>query len=118
MVDEAQFGDQSAMKGKLKLWRTRKITDAEMMLFIEQQAKAGKVNPQWLHEGETQREKENMLKMGQDDHMRLPAVPLPPKNAPPRPESRAEEQEDLAKAEMVEDLGRRLLRAGGALDMV
>jgi len=70
MVEESKFSsDRADVKEKLRKWEKDKISDAEMMVDIENDMKKGEVDPEWLEERQTKKEKSNMLKLGTEDHM-------------------------------------------------
>ena len=52
----------------LQAWDEHKLSDTEMMLNIEEKVKAGKINPAWLHEGESRQVEDEMLTLGNEDH--------------------------------------------------
>jgi len=70
-------GEKAKLQKELKDWEKNKVSDVKQMLDIEKGVKKGEVDPEWLHDNESQREGQKMLEMGQEDHAENTDVELP-----------------------------------------
>jgi hypothetical protein len=70
-------GEKAKLEKELKSWEKNKVSDVKQMLDIEKGIKEGEVDPEWLHDNESQREGQKMLEMGQEDHAENTDVELP-----------------------------------------
>jgi hypothetical protein len=70
-MKQAEFGRTGGLKKMqhdVALWKADKMTDAQVMLEIQRQIAGGQVDPQWVLDKETKREKTQMMKLGRDNH--------------------------------------------------
>jgi len=70
-MKQAEFGRNGGLKKMqhdVALWKADKMTDAQVMLEIQRQIAGGQVDPQWVLDKETKRERTQMMKLGRDNH--------------------------------------------------
>ena len=56
------------MENEIAKWQADKLTDAQIILEIEKQISGGHVDPTWILEKGTKRERTALLKLGSENH--------------------------------------------------
>jgi len=71
MVDQAKFKSaQAAVETQLNQWIDKKISDAKMMLQIQERVADGEISPSWLYANERRGKDHHYLKMSQNQAQR------------------------------------------------